>query len=79
MGQWLKRSRDRFNNKRRFQRGPSSVISKSLGDLPMNGSGEGMFFSRLNEFCGHSDIGDMMMYEMAESVTIIKNLSPTYF
>ena len=45
----------------------------------MNGSGEGMFFSRLNEFCGHSDIGDMMMYEMAESVTIIKNLSPTYF
>ena len=47
MRQWLKRSRDRLNNERRFQRGPSSVISKSLGDLPMNGSGVGMFFSRL--------------------------------
>ena len=44
MRQWLKRSRDRLNNERRFQRGPSSVISKSLGDLPMNGSGVGMFF-----------------------------------
>ena len=44
MRQWLKRSRDRLNHERRFQRGPSSVISKSLGDLPMNGSGVGMFF-----------------------------------
>ena len=48
MRQWLKRSRDRLNNERRFQKGPSSIISKSLGDLPMNGSGVGMFFRSLH-------------------------------